>query len=183
MDFLSALKIFKDWAIDAIPKAVSKNRDLREEIRGIIGDLADDLMSGLNIVAMRLRAAKRIADHDEFINYLSESEQQIFRSFSEFRVCADLRNLEDRFNRFFDPTRTAVDMSNVNEVKQLISSLEDYERLVFDMVHSPWRKIEEALNKKDSRESLHRLIDDAVNECEDKSAQVKSMARNIIDKL
>jgi len=181
MDFLSALKIFKKWALKALPKAISKNRELREEIRGIVGDLADDLMNGLSIVVMRLRAARRIGDDKEFLNYLSESEQQIFTSFSEFRVCADLRNLEDRFNRFFDPARTAVEIGNISEVNNLISSLEDYERIVFDMVQSPWGEITNAVNQNESREVIQKLIDNAVKECEDKRTEVRDIAREIID--
>lgn len=183
MDFLSALRMFKEWAIGAIPKAVSRNRQLREEIRGIVGDLADDLISGLNLVSMRLRASKRIADDDEFLQYLAESEGKIFATFSEFRVCADLRNLEDRFERFFDPARAAVEVAHVSEVRNLISSLEDHERLVFDMVHEPWKAIDDAVNSGIPREQIHRLLDKAVEDCEDKAQQVRALARSIMDSV
>lgn len=183
MDFLLALKLFRDWAVKFIPKAISKNKEIREEVRSIIGDLADDINSGLSIIIMRLRASKRITDDYEFSDYISDSEHQIYTSFSEFKVCAGIRNLEDRFNSIFDPTRTAVDISSIEEVKNLVSTLENHERLIYDMLSSNMKEIQESVRNQDNRVDTHLLIDRAVQECEKKQEKVKEMTRNIIDIL
>lgn len=183
MDFLSALKLFKDWAIKFIPAAINKNREMREEIRAIIGDMADDINGGLHIIIMRLRAAKRLDNRQEFVDYLNNSEGEIFRSFSEFRVCAGIRNLEDRFKRLFDPTRTAVDLSNVSEIQDLIVSLESHERLIFDMLSGNMNRIRDAANSGKEKHTVVAIIDETINASEEKQQKVNTLAREIIDKL
>ena len=118
--------------------------------------------------------------------YLSESQSKLFESFSEFRVCADLRNLEDRFTQVFNATRAAVSLGSVNEVHTLIGHLEDHERLIFDMIQSTWTDLQAMVNTPGAisdRAEVNRQIDKAIADSEQKKAEVTRIARQIIDRL
>jgi hypothetical protein len=186
MNFINVFRRFADWLIVAIPKLISKNKELREEIRSVIGELVDELAGGLELVAHRLKAARRISDTSALTSYLSESRQKLYQSFSEFRVCEDIRNLEDRFNQIFDPTRTAVELGHASEVRTLISNLENHERLIFDMIDSTFTAIDSAVTSPataQDRNLLDKLIHDAIADCDRKRDEIKAIARQIIDSM
>ena len=120
------------------------------------------------------------------MDYLIESETKLFESFREFRICADIRNLEDKFKQAFNPIKASVDLGNFSEIKSLISELEDHERLVFDMIQSTWSNIRQEINaspSKINRSKLEDLIKLAIQDSENKQKQVKEISHSIIDKL
>ncbi|HEY5073786.1 MAG TPA: hypothetical protein VII34_03755 [Pyrinomonadaceae bacterium] len=186
MDFLTALTQFATWIRPYIPNLITANRDLRGEIRGVVNELCTALTDGLDLVLMRLRAARRIDDVQKRADYLAQSENELFKSFSEFKICADLRSLEDRLKSLFDPVKAAVNISTASEFTQLITALEDYERIVFDMIQATYSKLHNALNPQQTQPSpadLDQMVADAIADCEQKRKTVTDLGRSIIDTM
>jgi len=142
MSIITDLQRLVESLISLGPKMVSSNRDLRAELRSCIGDTADELSSGIQLMQLRLLAASKIVTERELRLYLQESPANIFGAFREFRVCMSLRNVQDRLNRLFDPLRASIELGQLDEVKRLLHTLEDHERIVFNLVPDLWSRIE-----------------------------------------
>jgi hypothetical protein len=185
MDFLSALTQFANWIRPNIPKLITANRDLRAEIRSVVNELCTALTDGLDLVLIRLRGARRIDDLQRRADYLAQSESELFKSFSEFKICADLRSLEDRLKSLFDPIKAAVNVGTGSEFQQLINALEDYERIVFDMIQDTYSRLDAALNSpvRPSAGKLDQMLADAMTDCEQKRKTVVDLGRSIIDTM
>lgn len=181
MDFLGAFTQFANWLRPKIPQLITANRDLRNEIRGVINELCADLTDGLDLVLIRLRAALRVPENER-ASYLLQSQQELYKSFSEFRICANLRSLEDRLNSLFDPMKIALNITSASEVCQLVSALEDHERIIFDMIQSTYSELH-VVASSGASSKFTAEIHKAISDCEDKRAKVTAIGRSLIDVL
>ncbi|MFN6538309.1 MAG: hypothetical protein RM021_018440 [Nostoc sp. EkiNYC01] len=177
---------FAKWAKDALPKIVQKNQELRDEIRKVVNTIAQELHDGLELVELRIKGGRYIKDPERLQEYLLSSREKMIKDFSEFKICAGIRDLRDRFDRVFDPIRFAVELENVNAVKELLYELEKDERLIMDETGELWWKLDEAaqsVGTAEEREALYNLINEQVKLLHQKKANVTATARSIIDTL
>ena len=169
------------WTIGIIPTLVKVNRELRAEIRDVVGTIADELQRGLDLAILYLRGAKNIKDEAELRDYLNSAQQKLLDYHSEFKICRGLRDLRARFNELFDPTKHAIEWGNKGEVISLIYELEKDERLVMDELSGLWQNLNTALSQANGRESLHRAIDESIASLEVKKNKIRESARKVID--
>jgi RNA-directed DNA polymerase len=142
MGIMELFSAFVKWTIGIIPTLVGANRELRELIRDSVGQVADELSRGMELVALRLQGAKSITDERELAEYLRESREKLLDYHSEFKVCKALRDVNDRFKRAFDPLSASIGIGKVEEVEGLLYELEKDERMIL-----PRRSIADALGQ------------------------------------
>jgi len=121
-----------DGLVTIIKIGPKLNRDQREEIRTIVGELGDELQRALKMAIAYLEKAPRINEDQAYSDYLSNSTSKLLSAFNEFEICSGIYGLHDRFNQAFDPTRYSINLGSIQKVHDLIDSLGDGERMVID---------------------------------------------------
>ena len=120
-------------ALASIVKFGSKlNKDQREEVRKVVGELADELDRAIRLAQFYLEGAKNIKDRVDLSDYLRSGSQKLMGSYSEYKVCAGLYDLHDRFDQLFDPVKYSVSFGNIDKIHRLIDNLSHGERMVID---------------------------------------------------
>jgi hypothetical protein len=184
-----AVELFSQFTsrlIDAAPKLARKNREIREEIRLVVEEIADELRRGLELIILRLEGAKNIAQPAELSAYLLESREKLFQLHSEFKICRGLRGLQDRFKRMFDSTRLGVEAGREGEIKALLGELELDERLIIDELEDFWPRLQKragTLKTSEDRARLLAFLDEEIEGLEDRKRRVKKLGRRVIERM
>lgn len=129
------MNILNDFgkSIASILKFGSKlNKEQREEIRNVVGELADELDRSIRLTQFYLEGIKNLKNKDEIIEYLRDGSNKLLHSYSEYKVCAGLYSLHDRFDQIFDSVKLSVSVGNIDKIHNLIDSLSNGERMIID---------------------------------------------------
>lgn len=184
MGAIAILKDFVNWVL-LLPELVKLNAKQRQEIRDAVGGVADELVRGLDLVAQRIEASKRIAESKharvELREYLGKSALKLGQSFSEFKICRGLREKRDHFTQLFHPVRFTVRRQNVTKVARLLQELERDERMIIDEVGPLFRKLRVEAGRP-AAQFLARA-DEALRQVEMRKAKVRRLARRVHDRL
>ncbi|MDM8553536.1 hypothetical protein QUF75_02265 [Desulfococcaceae bacterium HSG7] len=183
MGIVGDLQKVVQWVAGLGPKVVSANKELRDSLRLIIGETADELGRGIMLIQLRLHGSKKINHGDELKEYISESPSKIFESFREFQVCRGISDIEDRLKSAFDPMKAAIEIGKIDEVINLIHQIENHEIIVFDLASDVWKELDNKLSQNpdyawtvEAKDFLAQSIE-KLDKTKDK---IKSMGREAI---
>ncbi len=180
-------------AIVSIVKFGGKlNKDQREGVRKVVGELADELDRALRLAQFYLEGAKNIRDKNELSEYLRSGSQKLMGSYSEYKICAGLYDLHDRFDQIFDPVKLAVAIGNIDKIHALIDSLSHGERMVIDDLDSLFVSLRDLADEldassQDEEESLKKEIQVMLkiehSKLEEHRNTIKETMRQVFDNL
>ena len=125
-----------DKIIDALSDLVvalpKKNRENRKEIREVVLSVQTEMERAIELAILYIDGTKRIIPDQELIVHLQGASSNLMSSYNEFKICAGLYGLADRFDEVFSSIKGAINAEQINAVEDLIRSLANGESLVID---------------------------------------------------
>ena len=169
------------------------NREQREQIREVVGELLDTLTDSLDLTIIYLNHAKH-ARPDELVAHLADARWKLNQSFREFKICGGLYNLRDRFRALVSLPKLAVNAQRVDEIVHLVNDLADGERSVLDFLEGRTRWMNskaDALAKlkpgsvgwNKARGELLKELNAEVDAIEEMRDGLKRDVRHLIDRM
>ena len=182
-----SFKAFIDAAKSMINLGAATNAGARQEIREVVGKLADELDRALSLTDSYLVGAKYSIDNIELSRYLAEVDGKLMGSYREHHICAGLYQLADKFKQIFDPTRFSVDLANYSEIPKLINELMNGERVILDDLHEMANQLKHDSSQLYSgltnREQVLTAVECHREEIERYRQQIKQQRRTLLSKL
>ena len=132
IDSMPTLAAFYEAGKTVVSLGASTNASCRQEIREVVGRLADELDRALSLADSYLVGVQFSKDDNEMARYLANVDQNLMKSFLEHHICAGLYHLADEFKQVFNPKRFSISISNHQEIPNLITLLKNGERAVLD---------------------------------------------------
>lgn len=139
---MPTLKAFFDAGKTILSLGASTNAASRQEIRDVVGQLADELDRALILADSYLIGVRYSKDDQELVQYLQNASGKLMNSFYEHHICAGLYHLADKFNQIFDPTRFSISIGSYHEIPELINHLKNGERAVLDDLDEVVRQLQ-----------------------------------------
>lgn len=125
-----------DKIIDALSDLVvalpKKNIESRKEIREVVLSVQTEMERAIELAILYIDGTKRIIPDQELIHHLQRASNNLVSSYNEFKICAGLYGLADRFNEVFSSIKGAINVGQINAVEDLIRDLANGESLVID---------------------------------------------------
>ena len=189
---MSTLKAFFDATKAIVLLGAKTNAACRQEMRDVIGRLADELDRALMLADSYLVGTRFSKDDKELIQYLEGANRKLTGTFLEHHICAGLYHLADKFKQVFDPTRFSVSISSYREVPELIAHLRNGERAVLDDLDEIAQELADYSYKlaaagPQGAEPIKTALFDAVEyhrlELAKRRKKIKSLRRRVIDAL
>jgi hypothetical protein len=185
MGILALFQELTEWIL-MVPKLVKLNSKQRQEIRDVVGELADELDRGLQLVKFRVDGAIRIATSSssppgELDAYLAESEVKLSNSFSEFKICRGIREKRDHFAQLFHPAKASIRTENIGKVERLLGELERDERLIYDEVGPLLNDLRVAARA--DATCFPEAAENCLSKIAKRQKQIKKLARKIHDAI
>jgi hypothetical protein len=181
------LGLFKEFTELLPTKLISKNSDMRKEVVDVVSDLADELSRGLELAILRMQGAKQLDSDQELIDYLSNSGHVLVSLHSEFKICKGLRNLRAKETTIFDKPSYAVDVSNRERIKSLLSEMEKDERLIYDelggLLQDGYGLAQRLKTKHVTVTDVQKWIAEQITSLRARQASLKNLAREFIEKI
>ncbi len=118
--------------VTALPKKDLANR---KEIRDTILELQSELERAIVLTTVYLDGIPRIRAIEarvELLNQLSQAPMKLMDAYNEFKICAGIYGLADKFRSLLSGIHTSVHISNINKFQNLVSQLSNGERIVID---------------------------------------------------
>ncbi len=179
-----------DGLVSIIKIGPKLNRQQREEIRTITGELGDELQRALKMVVMYLEKAPRISEDQAYSDYLSNATAKLLNAFNEFEICSGIYGLHDRFNQAFDPVKYSVNLGSMNKIHDLIDSLSDGERMVIDGMDKLSEDLREMAwefdaasdeDKEAMRKQINTFIKSSIRSIESDRKNIKRTVREVLN--
>lgn len=125
-----------DKIIDALSDLVvtlpKKNRENRKEIREVVLSVQTEMERAIELAILYIDGTKRIIPDQELIDHLQGASSNLMSSYNEFKICAGLYGLADRFDEVFSSIRGSINIGQIKAVEDLIRDLANGESLVVD---------------------------------------------------
>jgi hypothetical protein len=125
-----------DKIIDALSDLVvvlpKKNRENRKEIREVVLSVQSEMERAIELAILYIDGTKRIIPDHELIGHLTGASSNLMSSYNEFKICAGLYGLADRFDEVFSSIKGAINIGQIQAVENLIRDLANGESLVID---------------------------------------------------
>lgn len=125
-----------DKIIDALSDLVvtlpKKNRENRKEIREVVLSVQTEMERAIELAILYIDGTKRIIPEQELIGHLQGASSNLMSSYNEFKICAGLYGLADRFDEVFSSIKGAINVGQIKAVEDLIRDLANGESLVID---------------------------------------------------
>lgn len=127
---LKLISEIKDVCKEIITALPMLNNTERREIRGIILQLKKDLTDSLVLAEQYLSGVERAKRESDLIDLLQNAPPRLLETYNEFKICAALYHLHDRFGQWFSAVSGAINVKNIQTVKCLIGRIADGERYI-----------------------------------------------------
>ena len=189
---MPTLEAFFSAAKAVVTLGSKANAANRQEIRQVVGTLADELDRALLLADSYLAGGAFVRDKAELEDYLIQAYPKIMQDFSEHKVCSALYQLADEFRQVFNAKKLSVSVSSLGEVPALIDCLKDGERAVIDSLDSIMSELSRLAVETGSSSSrqlpaLRREVAAALASGRAEIAalrkRIKSLRRQVTDKL
>jgi hypothetical protein len=113
--------LFLDKIIDALSdfavKFPQKNRENRKEIRKVVLSVQTEMERAVELAILYIDGTKRIVPDQELIDHLKGASSNFMNSYNEFKICAGLYGLADRFDEVFCTIKGAINIGQIKEVE------------------------------------------------------------------
>ncbi|MGJ8678091.1 MAG: hypothetical protein ACSHX0_11280 [Akkermansiaceae bacterium] len=168
------------------------NNDQRKEIRDLVGELGDELDRAIRLAQFYLEGGKGIRDSLEMSDYLVSGSHKLMGSYHEYKICAGLYALHDRFDQIFDPVKLAISVGSIQKIHDLINDLSHGERMVIDDLDSMFLSLKELANDlqnaaPDEEEGIKNSIKVALKiehqSLEEHRKRIKMTMREVFDNM
>lgn len=173
---MSTIKALFEAAKTIVKLGAATNAACRQDIRDVVGQLADELDRALGLADAYLVGIRFSKDDAEMASYLQSVSSKLMNNFYENHVCAGLYSLADKFEQVFNPTRFSVSIGSKSEIKDLIQHLKDGERAVIDDLNEMVAQLQ------DYAMQLHAAKPDEIATLKDRIAQATAYHRDQIKK-
>jgi hypothetical protein len=152
-------KACKDLIV-ALPKLNAKQR---KEIRNAVLQVSDELERSLDLAVSYLQGTKNCNDPVELTKYLRNAKAKLSETYKEFKVCARLYDLGDRFKQLFSSIKLSIAIGSIRAVQNLVADLTKGERSVLDDLNSLTNQMADYADeldkaKKKTKEETKRLV-------------------------
>ncbi len=117
---------------DLVVTLPKKNHQNGQEIRDVVLSVQTEMERAIELSILYIDGTKRIQPEQEFILHLQGASSSLINSYNEFKICAGLYALADRFNEVFSTIKGSIDLAQVSTVENLIRDLASGESLVVD---------------------------------------------------
>ncbi len=128
--------LFLDKITEALKDLVvvlpKKNRENRKEIRDVVLSVQSEMERAIELAILYIDGTKRVIPDQELIDHLLNASSKLMSSYNEFKICAGLYGLADRFGEVFSSIKGSINIGQINSVEELIRDLSNGERLVMD---------------------------------------------------
>jgi hypothetical protein len=125
-----------DKIIDVLSDLVvilpKKNRENRKEIREVVLSVQTEMERAIELAILYIDGTKRIIPKQELIVHLQGASSNLMSSYNEFKICAGLYGLADRFDEVFSSIKSAINVGQIKAVEDLIRDLANGESLVIN---------------------------------------------------
>lgn len=111
------------------------NRDNRKEIREIVLQLQSELERSITLAIFYLDGVSRIGPTPELLDHLYSAPVKLMDSYNQFKICAGLYGLADRFHDLFSSLKGSIALGNISSIESLIRDLSRGERTVVEGLH------------------------------------------------
>ncbi len=129
---MSTLGVFFDAAKAALTLGPKTDAAGRQEIRDVVGQLADELDRALSLADSYLAGVAYAENDLALVQYLQGGHGRLMGNFREHNVYAAMTHLADKFGQVFDPAKFTVSLDSHADIPKLIRHLADHERAVLD---------------------------------------------------
>lgn len=189
---MPTLDAFFDAAKKIVLLGASTNAAGRQEIRDVVGQLADELDRALVLSDSYLVGVRYSRDDQDLIQYLQTASSKLLTSYHEHHVCAGLYQLADKFRQVFDPIRFSVSISSHQEIPALIGQLKNGERAILDDLDEIVAQLQESAYQlsaasSDQRDAVRLGIMNSVldhrHQLDRHRKKIRTLRRQVIDKL
>jgi hypothetical protein len=86
----------------------------------------------VELAILYIDGTKRIVPDQELIDHLKGASPNLMSSYNEFKICAGLYGLADRFDEVFCTMKAAINVGQIKAVEDLIRELANGESLVIE---------------------------------------------------
>lgn len=182
-----SFKAYLDAGKSIITLGASTNAEARQNIRDVVGSLADELNRALSLTDSYLVGAKFSLDDQELARYMADVDGKLMGSYREHHICAALYQLADKFNQLFDPTKWSVSLSSFSEIPRLVNELKNGERVVLDDLEDIAYKLRDLSSQLASgsmgRDEVLKAIESQREKIKSYQKAIKLKQRELLDKL
>jgi len=189
---MPTIKAFIDSAKAVVSLGASTNAACRQDIRDIVGQLADELDRALVLADSYLLGVRFSKDDQELGIYLQSASSKMMSNFYENHVCAGLYHLADKFEQVFNPTRFSVSVQSYREIPDLIASLKNGERAILDDLDEMIQQLQNYSYKLGTtspsdmavlKEDINKAIEYHRHEISKHRTRIRTLRRRTVDAL
>jgi len=165
------------------------NREHRKEIREVVLQLQSELERSITLAIFYLDGVSRIKPRQELLDHLYHAPQSLMDTYNEYKICAGLYGLADRFNEWFSSIRGSVNVNQIQSVETLIRDLAGGERLVIDGLRGTTQTLADAarelelLHDEEYEERKAALYERVALERNELRNQIEWLSRTVRDVL
>jgi hypothetical protein len=131
---MSLLEEIRTNLRDLVAALSNLNSQNRKELRETILLLEHEIDRSIVLCNLYIDGAARIKPKSELIDYLSMAPQTLLDSFNQYKICAGLYDLEDRFKMIFSTLRGSIAVGSMSKISGFVGNLAQGERFVIDGV-------------------------------------------------
>ncbi|MCL4181565.1 MAG: hypothetical protein KJ072_27985 [Verrucomicrobia bacterium] len=138
------IKLFsdlKDACIDIVKVLPSLNNTQRREIRDILLQLKRDLTDSIVLAEQYLNSIRRSTRENDILQQMYDAPSRLLQAYNEFKICAALYHLHDRFDQWFSSVKATVKVQNVRAIRALITRIADGEQFVMQELETLLRAL------------------------------------------
>lgn len=121
-----------DTLSDLVVTLPKTNHENRKEIREVVLSVQTEMERAIELAILYIDGTRRISSEQELILHLQGASGSLMNSYNEFKICAGLYGLADRFDEVFSSIKGAINSGQLKTVETLIRDLANGERLVVD---------------------------------------------------
>jgi hypothetical protein len=117
---------------DLVVVLPKKNRENRKEIREVVLSVQSEMERAIELAILYIDGTKRVIPEQELVDHLTGASSKLMASYNEFKICAGLYGLADRFDEVFSSIKGSINYGQIKAVEDLIRDLGNGESLVID---------------------------------------------------
>ena len=163
------------------------NRENRKEIREIVLELQSELERSLTMAIFYLDGVSRIKPRPELLDHLYSAPMKLMDTYNQFKVCAGLYGLADRFQDVFSSLKGSIAVGQVSALENLVRDLSNGERMVMDGLRdmtgmlADFARQLDVLNGDDYDDCYRRLLDRVDLERKELKSQIEWLINRVLD--
>lgn len=140
--------------LDLVKVLPELNRSNRKELRDVVLELEAELERSLTVAILYLDGVPKIKPKQELLDHLRNAPAKLMESYSQFKICAGLYGLADRFGEVFSSIKGSVAVGQISSVDTMIKSLASGERMVIDGLRNMTQMMSDAALELDQLEGM-----------------------------